>query len=153
MGADVQGRRRRGRGKRAPMSQINVTPFVDVMLVLLVIFMITAPLLTAGVEVNLPEAGAKPLKGSDEPLSVAIDKAGKLYIQESEVVLEELGPKLQAITERKPDARIFVRGDRDIAYGQIMAVMSAINQAGFNNVALVTVIPKEEGASKGGASK
>ncbi len=146
MAAEIQGRMRRRRAKRAPISQINVTPFVDVMLVLLVIFMITAPLLTAGVQVNLPEAGAKPLKGTDEPLAVTIDKVGKLYIQESEVTLEELGPKLQAITERKPETRIFVRGDRDIAYGQVMAVMSAINKAGFTNVALVTVIPKE-GAS------
>jgi biopolymer transport protein TolR len=137
------GRRRSGR--RAPISQINVTPFVDVMLVLLVIFMVTAPLLTAGVEVNLPEAGAKPLKGADEPLAVTIDKAGVLYIQESVVTLEELGPKLAAITERKPEARVFVRGDRVIPYGQVMAVMSAINQAGITNVALVSVVPKDDG--------
>lgn len=143
MAAEVNGRLRRRYGKRQPMSQINVTPFVDVMLVLLVIFMITAPLLTAGVQVDLPEAGAKPLQGSDEPLAVSIDKDGKLYLQETEVTIEELGPKLLAITERKPDARIFVRGDRDIAYGEIMSVMSAINQAGFTNVALVTVVPKE----------
>jgi biopolymer transport protein TolR len=115
------------------------------MLVLLVIFMVTAPLLTAGVEVNLPEAGAKPLKGADEPLAVTIDKAGVLYIQESVVTLEELGPKLAAITERKPEARVFVRGDRVIPYGQVMAVMSAINQAGITNVALVSVVPKDDG--------
>ena len=131
------------RSGRRLMNQINVVPYIDVMLVLLVIFMITAPLLTAGVQVNLPEAGAKPLQGSDEPLAVSIDQEGKLYLQETEVTIEELGPKLLAITERKPDARIFVRGDRDIAYGEIMAVMSAINQAGFTNVALVTVVPKE----------
>jgi biopolymer transport protein TolR len=143
MAAEVQARGRRRHGRRAPMSQINVTPFVDVMLVLLVIFMVTAPLLTAGVQVNLPDSSAKPLKGSDEPLAVSIDKDGRVFIQESEVTLEELGPKLKAITEQKPEARIFVRGDRDIAYGQVMAVMGAINDAGFNNVALVTVVPRE----------
>ncbi|MGD9538021.1 MAG: protein TolR [Alphaproteobacteria bacterium] len=151
MAAEVNGRLRRRHGKRQPMSQINVTPFVDVMLVLLVIFMITAPLLTAGVQVNLPEAGAKSLQGSDEPLAVTIDAAGKLYIQETEVTIEEIAPKLMAITERKPDARIFVRGDRDIAYGQIMAVMSAINQAGFTNVALVTTVPREQAPGDDGS--
>ncbi|MBM3484361.1 MAG: protein TolR [Alphaproteobacteria bacterium] len=144
MAAEVNGRLRRRRRRREPMSQINVTPFVDVMLVLLVIFMVTAPLLTAGVEVNLPESSAKALKGTDEPLAVSIDQAGKIYIQENEVPLEELGPKLKAITEQKPEARVFVRGDRGIAYGQVMAVMSAIKEAGIANVALVTVVPASE---------
>lgn len=142
MASEVNGRlRRRGRRRTPPMSQINVTPFVDVMLVLLVIFMVTAPLLTAGVEVNLPESSAKALKGTDEPLAVSVDAAGKIYIQENEVTIEELGPKLKAITEQKPEARVFVRGDRAIAYGQVMAVMSAIKEAGISNVALVTVVP------------
>ena len=150
MAAEVNGRlRRRGRRRTPPMSQINVTPFVDVMLVLLVIFMVTAPLLTAGVEVNLPESSAKALKGTDEPLAVSIDQAGKIYIQETEVPLEELGPKLKAITEQKPEARVFVRGDRAIAYGQVMAVMSAIKEAGIANVALVTVVPASEPSKPG----
>ena len=127
-----------GRRRRAPMSQINVTPFVDVMLVLLVIFMITAPLLTVGVEVDLPEADSPPLAGDDEPLSITIDHEGTVYLQETEVTAEALIPKLRAITERRPDVRIFIRGDRDIAYGRVMEVMGTLNAAGFNNVALVT---------------
>ena len=139
------GRSRGGRRRRPPMSQINVTPFVDVMLVLLVIFMITAPLLTVGVEVDLPETDSPPLAGDDEPLSITITRDGTTYLQETEVALEALIPKLRAITERRPDVRIFIRGDRDIAYGRVMEVMGVLNGAGFNNVALVT----EPRASKG----
>ena len=128
---------RRGRGRK-PMSEINVTPFVDVMLVLLIIFMVTAPLLTAGVEVNLPETGAATITEPVEPLSVSIDSEGRVFLQETEVTLDELVPKLVAITERRIDARIFVRGDRAINYGRVMEVMGAINGAGFNDVALVT---------------
>ena len=106
-----------------------MTPLVDVMLVLLIVFMITAPLLTAGVAVDLPEADSAPLPGQDEPLSVTIDAAGGVFIQDTAVTLDQLGPRLQAITGRKPDARIFVRGDRGIDYGTVMAVVSAINQA------------------------
>ena len=141
--ADVRDRTFGSRGRirrrrRAPMSQINVTPFVDVMLVLLVIFMITAPLLTVGVEVDLPEADTPPLGGDDEPLSITIDREGTTYLQETEVTVGDLIPKLKAITERRPDVRIFIRGDREIAYGRVMEVMGALNSAGFNNVALVT---------------
>ncbi len=134
----LNGRSRNGRRRRPPMSQINVTPFVDVMLVLLVIFMITAPLLTVGVEVDLPKSDAPPLPGDDEPLSVTVDRDGTTYLQETEVTLDELIPKLQAITERRPDVRIFIRGDQEIAYGRVMEVMGALNRAGFNNLALVT---------------
>ena len=132
------GRMRSGRRRRAPMSEINVTPFVDVMLVLLVIFMITAPLLTVGVEVDLPETDSPPISGDDEPLSITITRDGTTYLQETEVEVGDLIPKLRAITERRPDVRIFIRGDRDIAYGRVMEVMGALNGAGFNNVALVT---------------
>ena len=132
------GRTRSGRRRRAPMSEINVTPFVDVMLVLLVIFMITAPLLTVGVEVDLPETDSPPIAGDDEPLSITITRDGTTYLQETEVQVGDLIPKLRAITERRPDVRIFIRGDRDIAYGRVMEVMGALNGAGFNNVALVT---------------
>ena len=137
-GAFVNGRSRSGRRRRPPMSQINVTPFVDVMLVLLVIFMITAPLLTVGVEVDLPETDSPPLAGDDEPLSITIAGDGTTYLQETEVTLADLIPKLRAITERRPDVRIFIRGDRKIAYGRVMEVMGVLNAAGFNNVALVT---------------
>ncbi len=132
------GRARAGRRRRVPMSEINVTPFVDVMLVLLVIFMITAPLLTVGVEVDLPEADSPPIAGDDEPLSITIAADGTTYLQESVVTPDDLIPKLRAITERRPDVRIFIRGDREIAYGRVMEVMGALNAAGFNNVALVT---------------
>jgi biopolymer transport protein TolR len=121
------------------MVEINMTPLVDVMLVLLIVFMIAAPLLTAGVTVDLPEADSAALPGQDEPLSVSIDATGAVFIQDSPVTVEQLGPRLQAITGRNPDARIFVRGDRGIDYGTVMGVVSAINQAGFGKVALLTV--------------
>lgn len=133
------------RGRRAPMSQINVTPFVDVMLVLLVIFMITAPLLTVGVEVDLPEVDAPPVAGDEEPLAITLARDGTLWLQDIEVTADDLIPKLEAILERRPDLRIFVRGDREIAYGRVMEVMSAVNGAGFHNVALVTEPPRKTG--------
>jgi biopolymer transport protein TolR len=128
------GRRRR----RRLMGEINVTPLVDVMLVLLIVFMITAPLLTVGVTVDLPETTSAPLPGQDEPLSVSVNRAGEVFLQDSAIGLEELGPRLQAITERRPDARIFVRGDKVIDYGRVMEVVGAIHAAGFSKVALVT---------------
>ena len=131
------------RGHR-PMAEINVTPFVDVMLVLLVVFMVTAPLLTVGVSVELPESAAAPIPGQDEPLAVSIDAGGRVFIQDSEVSLETLIPRLQAITQNNPDARIFVRGDKSIDYGRVMEVMGTLNGAGFNRVALITEQPREK---------
>jgi biopolymer transport protein TolR len=128
------GRRRR----HQPMAAINVTPFVDVMLVLLIVFMVTAPLLTVGVTVDLPETTASALPGQDEPLAVSIDRAGQVFLQDTPIELEQLGPRLIAITERNAEARIFVRGDRVIDYGRVMAVVGAIHAAGFAKVALVT---------------
>ncbi|HJN59532.1 MAG TPA: protein TolR [Alphaproteobacteria bacterium] len=124
------------------MSQINVTPFVDVMLVLLVIFMITAPLLTVGVQVDLPETVAGPISGDDEPLAITITKEDVIYLQESEIQLSDLVAKLMAITERRTDTRIFLRADSDIPYGRVMRVMGTVNQAGFKKVALVTKLEK-----------
>lgn len=144
MGADLQygeGRRRR-RHHRAPISQINVTPFVDVMLVLLVIFMITAPLLTVGVQVDLPETEAGPISGDDEPLAITITKDNVIFLQETEVELGDLVPKLMAISERRTDVRIFLRAYRDIPYGRVMEVMGTVNRAGFKKVALVTKLDK-----------
>ena len=126
------------RRRRQPMSAINVTPFVDVMLVLLIVFMVTAPLLTVGVTVDLPKTTSSPLPGQDEPLSVTVDHDGKVYLQDSALSVEELGPRLRAISERKPDARVFVRGDKVIDYGRVMEVVGAIHAAGFSKVALVT---------------
>lgn len=132
---------RGGRVRRPAMSEINVTPMVDVMLVLLVIFMVTAPLLNVGVPVDLPKTSAAPITGQDEPLVVSVNSQGKVYLQETEIPIENLAARLGAITESKPETRIFVRGDRSINYGRIMEVMGVINQAGFKRVALVAELP------------
>ena len=132
------GRRRPGRGF-PPLWQINVTPFVDVMLVLLVVFMVTAPLLAIGVPVDLPKASADALRGTEQPLTVSIDKSGGVYLQEAKVALAELPARLAAIAgQRGRDARVFVRGDAGINYGAVMEVMGLLNTAGFTKVALVT---------------
>jgi len=120
------------------MSDINVTPFVDVMLVLLVIFMVTAPLLTVGVKVDLPKTKASVIEGGDEPLAISIDAGGNIFLQESAIDLDALVPRLQAITDNNPDVRIFIRGDQAINYGRVMSVMGRINAAGYKRVALVT---------------
>jgi len=153
MGASI-GVRKGGHSRRfRPVAEINVTPMVDVMLVLLVIFMVTAPLMTSGVPVDLPKTSATPLKGEDQPLSVSIDLHGKIWIQETEVELDQLAPRLQAITAQKPETRIFVRGDKGIDYGRVMEVMSVLGSAGFAKVALVTEVKGAESAKpakKGG---
>ncbi|MGP1395656.1 MAG: protein TolR [Inquilinaceae bacterium] len=136
-GAARTGRRRIYR----PMAEINVTPFVDVMLVLLIVFMVTAPLLTVGVPVDLPQTRGQNISEPDEPLVVSIDSDGQIFVQESVVEMGNLVPLLVAVTEANPDVRIFVRGDRSIAYGQIMQVMGSINAAGFTRVALVAELP------------
>ncbi len=123
------------------MSEINVTPFVDVMLVLLIIFMVTAPLLTVGVQVDLPETKAGAVSGQDEPLAVSVDAGGQIYLQDTAVDLDTLVPRLNAITGTNPDVRIFVRGDKAINYGRVMAVMGQINAAGYRRVALIAQEP------------
>ena len=137
-GGGVRRKRRGHRRSYTPMSEINVTPFVDVMLVLLIVFMVTAPLLTVGVPVDLPKSQASAINEDSEPLVITVDRAGTIYIQETEVPFDNLVTRLNAITERKPDTRIFVRGDREIAYGEIMRVMGRLNGAGFEKVALIT---------------
>ena len=134
------------RKKFRPMSDINVTPMVDVMLVLLVIFMVTAPLLTSGVPVDLPKTQAGQLKGDDQPLSVSVDKQGKIFLQDTEVSLEDLAPRLKAITAAKPETRIFVKGDSGINYGRVMEVMGQLGAAGFPHVALLTQPAPTKGA-------
>jgi biopolymer transport protein TolR len=134
------------RRKFRPMSEINVTPMVDVMLVLLVIFMVTAPLLTSGVPVDLPKTNSGQLKGDDQPLSVSVDKQGRIFLQETEVQLDELAPRLKAITAAKPDTRIFVKGDSGINYGRVMEVMGQLGAAGFPHVALLTQPAPAKGA-------
>ena len=141
------GGRRRGsrRGTHRPMSEINVTPFVDVMLVLLIIFMVTAPMLTAGVSIDLPQSKAKELPAqNDQPVTVTVDGKGAIFMGEEKIALkpEELVAKLTAISNAKGKAgfeeRIFVRGDKKVDYGAVMGVMGRISSAGFKKVALVT---------------
>ncbi len=133
-----------------PMSEINVTPMVDVMLVLLIIFMVTAPLMTVGVPVDLPKTKASLIPGKDEPLVITIDGMGRVFLQETEIELEKLVPRLRAITANKRATRIFVRGDRSVFYGQIMEVMGTVNAAGFAKVALIVELPKDLANSKTG---
>jgi biopolymer transport protein TolR len=141
--AKRRSRRRGGGGGYRPMAEINVTPMVDVMLVLLVIFMITAPLLTAGIPVNLPQTKAEALSEPTEPLVITVNAEGKLYLQETEVPLESLVARLQAITQNKPDTKIYVRGDKAINYGRVMEVMGLVKGAGFAQVALIVEQPAE----------
>ena len=134
---------RRNNGRYMPMSEINVTPFVDVMLVLLIVFMVTAPLLTVGVPVDLPKTQASQLSDQVEPLVVTVNAEGRLFIQETETEAGQLVPRLQAITQNKPDTRIYVRGDQAINYGRVMEGMGLINSAGFTKVALIAEMPQE----------
>jgi len=120
------------------INEINVTPMVDVMLVLLIVFMVAAPLLTVGVPIELPKTGAKPLIGDKEPLTITVKTDGKVFLQDTEIDIDKLVPKLLAIAEGGYNERIFVRGDRAVDYGIIMKVMSRINAAGFKRIGLVT---------------
>lgn len=132
------GRRGSRRIQRAAMSEINVTPFVDVMLVLLVIFMVTAPLLTSGVPLDLPKTKSKQLSTDKEPLTVSVNNKGEIFLQDTKISLEEVGAKLKAINKGGPDDTIFVRGDTKIDYGLVIQVMARINEAGFTKVSLLT---------------
>ncbi|HET7715403.1 MAG TPA: protein TolR [Bauldia sp.] len=136
-------RRRRHRHAPKPMSEINVTPFVDVMLVLLIVFMVTAPLLTAGVPIDLPQAAVQPLAVDKEPILVSVDPDGKVFIGDEEVTMDELVPRLTAIATEGFDERIYVRGDRTASYGTIMTVMGTINNAGFKRIGLVALQESE----------
>ena len=131
------------KGKRySQMSEINVTPFVDVMLVLLIVFMVTAPLLTVGVPVDLPKVKGSALTDQKDPLEITVT-LGEVYLGESEVEIENLIPRLNAITEVNKEARIYLRGDRAVSYGRIMEIMALINSAGYIKVALLTQNPNE----------
>ena len=128
--------------RRAPMADINVTPLVDVMLVLLIIFMVTAPLLTAGVPVNLPDSKAKPLDQDQQPTEISIDEAGRIFIAKEPVSQDALGARLDAIAAKGAGGQppqVFLRADRGLDYGRVMRVMGELNRAGLNRVALVTV--------------
>jgi len=125
------------------MSEINVTPFVDVMLVLLIVFMVTAPLLTVGIPVDLPKIKANALTDQKDPIEITVKLDGSVYLGESIVEVENIIPRLIAITEKNTEARIYVRGDRVVAYGRVMEIMSIINSAGYIKVALVAQNPTD----------
>ena len=134
--AATGGRRRRRALK--PMSEINVTPMVDVMLVLLIIFMITAPLLAVGVPIDLPKSKAPPIQSTEEPLTITINSKGQIFLQETEISYEDLVPRLEAISQNGYDKRIYIRGDKNVDYGTVMRVMGALKSAGFDKLNLVT---------------
>ena len=130
--------RERKRQKYTQMSEINVTPFVDVMLVLLIVFMVTAPLLTVGIPVDLPKVKATALTDQKDPIEITVNLKGEIYVGESLVEEENLVARINAITEQNTNARIYIRGDRVVAYGRVMEIMSIINSAGYIKVALIT---------------
>ena len=150
MAGGLMNRNGGGRARYRPMSEINVTPLVDVMLVLLIIFMVAAPLMTVGVPVDLPRTNASPLNQEQEPLTITVNSEGKIFLQETEVELGSLVPQLQAILQAQPsggqggqpERRIFVRGDRAISYGRVMEVMGTVSAAGFPRVALLAEQPQ-----------
>ncbi|MBX3574291.1 MAG: protein TolR [Mesorhizobium sp.] len=134
---------RRGRS-RALMSEINVTPMVDVMLVLLIIFMVAAPLMTVGVPIDLPETQAKPLNAETQPITVSVNEEGRIFLQETEIPIEEVVPKLEAISKTGYEERIYVRADKASQYGTVMQVMARISAAGFKNLGLITLQEQEQ---------
>jgi biopolymer transport protein TolR len=137
-----------GRARHRVMSEINVTPMVDVMLVLLIIFMVAAPLLTVGVPVDLPQTKAPAITEQKEPLVITVNANGKLFLQNSELQDDELVPRLQAITKNNPEADIYVRGDRAINYGRVMEVMGMVGAAGFTKVSLITESARDTKAKR-----
>lgn len=142
-GSSGQGKRR-FRSAYRPMSEINVTPFVDVMLVLLIIFMVTAPLLTVGVNVNLPKTQASAIRDDSEPLVVTLNAKGKIYVQEKEVELEKFIPLLEAVSKNNHDMKIYIKGDKTLAYQDVMQVMGRMSAAGFEKVALIADLPEKK---------
>src|SRR5690606_9073486 len=142
-GRGGRGHRRRGR-HHGLISDINVTPFVDVMLVLLIIFMVAAPLLTVGVPIDLPETQAKALNSETQPITVSVNNAGQIYLQETEIPVDEVVPKLEAISRSGYDERTYVRGDTSADYGTVMKVMARISAAGYRNLGLVTLQEQDD---------
>ncbi len=133
------GRRHKARRRHLPMAEINVTPFVDVMLVLLIIFMVAAPLLTVGVPIDLPQTQAKQMEGDSKPITISIRADGKIFLQDQEVDVDKLVSTLKALSTNDLEGRIFVRGDKDADYGTIMRVMGRLNAAGYKKIGLVTL--------------
>ena len=150
MACQTAGSGYRGNGKYryTKMAEINVTPFVDVMLVLLIVFMVTAPLLTVGVPVDLPKTRAATINDTQEPLVVSINGEGKLFLQESETTLDNMIPRLREIMKANPDLRIFIRGDETLPYGTVMEVMGELSAAGLRKVSLLAKLPETETSKK-----
>ena len=150
MAGQTAGSGYRGNGKYryTKMAEINVTPFVDVMLVLLIVFMVTAPLLTVGVPVDLPKTRAATINDTREPLVISINGEGKLFLQESETTLDNMIPRLREIMKANPDLRIFIRGDETLPYGTVMEVMGELSAAGFHKVSLLAKLPETETSKK-----
>lgn len=138
------GRRRRGGRRSGAISEINVTPLVDVMLVLLIIFMVAAPMMTVGVPIDLPETQAKAMNADTQPITVSVNPKGEIYLQETPIGIDEIVPKLQAIATTGYNERIYVRGDTTAAYGVVMKVMARISSAGYKNIGLVTLQEQEK---------
>ena len=128
----------RYRAKKKLLAEINIVPYIDVMLVLLIIFMVTAPLLTVGVQVDLPESSADSLPDDQEPLTVSINSKGEVFIQEHQVVFNKIIPKILAISNNRTDTRIYVRGDKTINYGRVLEIMGLLSGSGFTKVALIS---------------
>lgn len=135
----------KGRGRYRPMAEINITPVVDVMLVLLIVFMVTAPMITSGVNVNLPQASAKPVSSDATPITITVNAQDQIYLQNSQVQLSNLVATLTQISQNNPDRRVFVRGDKDVSYGDMLQVMATITQGGFTKVALLAQQPTAAG--------
>jgi biopolymer transport protein TolR len=146
------GNGRRPAARYRPMAEINVTPLVDVMLVLLVVFMVTAPLLTMGVPVDLPRTAAPPITDPKEPLVISIDASGQIYVQDAVIQTQALVPRLQAITDNNPDALLYVRADKSIDYGRVLEVMSLVSAAGFRKVSLIAQPPRGGEETAAGAT-
>ena len=142
-GGTRMSRRHHIRRRHGLMTEINVTPMVDVMLVLLIVFMVAAPLLTVGVPIDLPETRAKPLEGDKEPITVTVDTEGRVYLQDTEIAIADIVDKLAAIAANGDQERIFVRGDRNVDYGTVMKVMGTISAAGYRRIGLVTDIEQD----------
>jgi len=145
---DIVSGGKRGRRRRTVMSEINVTPFVDVMLVLLIVFMVSAPLLTVGVPIELPQSQAKALSQDNEPLTVSVNVEGKVFLQDQEIKLDDLVPKLKAIVDARHGTlndQVYVRGDKKVDYGTMMKVMGRLSAAGYHRVALVTEVEQGGG--------
>ncbi len=132
------------RSQNSSISQINVVPLVDVMLVLLVIFMVTAPILQQGVSVQLPQAKAGALSGEEEQLVVTIDKKGVVYLNDNAIRIDQLGSKLEAVVRLKPDKQVFLRADRSVPYGEVVRVMAAVKSAGVQSLGMITELPTEK---------